>query len=288
MDLLLFRLYGAMASWGEIAVGENRHTAHYPSKSALLGLLGAALGLERQDEARQRQLQEGYAFAVESFTAGQLLRDYHTAQVPDAVGKFAYRTRRDEIVLGKERLGTILSSREYRTDAFAIVAVRALADAPSTASDGGSTAAGREPAPFSLAEIQEKLLKPVFHLYLGRKSCPLSAPINPQLLENQANFLAAFKAYQHEPMLPTANRNSRESADAHKESTLGTLAKRDFDWLGRPKDRHYYWEGSADDFCDTPELLTQRQTRIRHDQPLSRQRWQFMPRQEHYLFQGDK
>jgi len=257
MDLLLFRLYGAMASWGEIAVGENRHTANYPSKSALLGLLGAALGIERHDEARQRQLQEGYAFAVESFTAGQLLRDYHTAQVPDNFGKFVYRTRRDEIILGKERLGAILSSREYRTDALAIVAVRALADAP-----------------FSLAEVQEKLLKPVFHLYLGRKSCPLSAPLAPQLLENQANFLAAFKAYQHKPMLPT-----RIASD-------GTLAKRDFDWLGRPKNRHYYWEGSADDFCDTPELLTQRQTRIRHDQPISRKRWQFMPRQEHYLFQA--
>jgi len=259
MDLLLFRLYGAMASWGEIAVGENRHTAHYPSKSALLGLLGAALGIERQDEERQRQLQEGYAFVVESFTAGHLLRDYHTAQVPDAVGKFTYRTRRDEIILGKERLGTILSSREYRCDALAVVAVRALADAP-----------------FSLAEIQEKLLRPVFHLYLGRKSCPLSAPLAPQLLSDQPNFLTAFKAYQHKPMLPT-----RIVSD-------GNLAKRDFDWLGRPKDRHYYWEGSADDFCDTPEVLKQRQTRIRHDQPLSRKRWQFMPRQEHYLYQGGK
>ena len=51
MDILVFRLYGPMASWGEIAVGENRHTANYPSKSALLGLLGAALGIERDDEA---------------------------------------------------------------------------------------------------------------------------------------------------------------------------------------------------------------------------------------------
>ena len=39
-----------MASWGEIAVGENRHTASYPSKSAIIGLLGAALGIKRDDE----------------------------------------------------------------------------------------------------------------------------------------------------------------------------------------------------------------------------------------------
>lgn len=257
MDILLFRLYGSMASWGDIAVGENRHTANYPSKSALLGLLGVALGIERNDEERQWHLQEGYALAVESFTAGHLLRDYHTAQVPDSVGKFTYRTRRDELVLGKERLGTILSSREYRCDALALVAVRALADAP-----------------FSLAEIQEKLLKPVFHLYLGRKSCPLAAPLNPQLLTDQANFFAAFKAYQHLLLLPT-----------HKEND-GNPAERDRYWLSISNDRHYYWEGLPEDFSDMHGLLSRRQTRVRHDQPLSRKRWQFLPRQEHYLFQG--
>jgi CRISPR-associated Cas5-like protein len=38
MDYLLFRLYGPMASWGEIAVGEIRHTASYPGKSAIIVL----------------------------------------------------------------------------------------------------------------------------------------------------------------------------------------------------------------------------------------------------------
>ncbi len=255
MDILQFRLYGPMASWGEIAVGESRHTANYPSKSALLGLIGAALGITRDDEERQQQLQQGYALAVESFSAGHLLRDYHTAQVPDSVGKFSYRTRRDELVLGKERLGTILSSREYRSDALALVALRALAGAP-----------------FSLEKIQAKLLKPVFHLYLGRKSCPLAAPLNPQLLIDQANYLAAFKAYRHQPLLPT------------NKSDPGQPAERDRYWLGINVERHYYWEGTPEDFSDTLDL-SRRQTRVRHDQPLSRKRWQFVPRQEHYLYQ---
>lgn len=256
MDILVFRLYGPMASWGEIAVGESRLTANYPGKSAIIGLLAAALGIARDEEEKQQQLQQGYALAVELLTAGHLLRDYHTTQVPDSVGKFTYRTRRDELILGKERLGTILSSREYRTDALAQVAVRALADAP-----------------FTLAEIQAALLQPKFHLYLGRKSCPLAAPLHPQLITDQPNYFAAFKAYQHKPMLPTSIASD------------GALAKRDYDWLGRPNDRHYYWEGQPEDFCDTDTLdLTRRQTRTRHDQPLSRKRWQFMPRQEHYLF----
>ncbi|MDO9049095.1 MAG: type I-E CRISPR-associated protein Cas5/CasD [Methylobacter sp.] len=254
MDVLVFRLYGPMASWGEIAVGENRHTANYPGKSAIIGLLGAALGIARDDEEKQQQLQQGYALAVELLTAGHLLRDYHTTQVPDSVGKFTYRTRRDELILGKERLGTILSSREYRTDALALIAVRALADAP-----------------FTLAEIQAALLQPKYHLYLGRKSCPLAAPLQPQLINDQLNYFAAFKTYQHKPMLPTSIASD------------GTLAQRDYDWLGRPNDRYYYWEGQPEDFSSTLDL-TRRQTRTRHDQPLSRKRWQFIPRQEHYLF----
>lgn len=159
MDYLLFRLYGPLASWGEIAVGESRHTASYPGKSALIGLLAAALGMRRDEEERQRALAAGYQFAVKVLSTGSLLRDYHTTQVPDSVGRFVYHTRRDELVIGKERLQTILSSREYRCDALSLVAIRAL--------DG---------APFSLHELRDALLKPRFHLYLGRKSCPLAVP----------------------------------------------------------------------------------------------------------------
>lgn len=256
MDILLFRLYGPMVSWGEIAVGESRHTANYPSKSAILGLIGAALGIERYDEAMQSRLQQGYALAMEVLSTGQLLRDYHTVQVPDSVGKFTYRTRRDELVLGRERLGTILSSREYRSDALALVAVRALADAP-----------------FSLSQIREKLLRPVFHLYLGRKSCPLAVPLHPQLLTDQANFLAAFKAYHHRSLLPASPSSDEQPLE------------RDRYWLGISDERHYFWEGEPEDFSDSLDL-TRRQTRIRHDQPLSRRRWQFAPRQEHYFYQA--
>ena len=56
-DYLVMRLYAPLASWGEIAVGEVRHSANYPSKSALLGLLGAALGVRRDDDAHARSSQ---------------------------------------------------------------------------------------------------------------------------------------------------------------------------------------------------------------------------------------
>jgi len=254
MDYLLFRLYGPMASWGEIAVGQTRHTANYPSKSAIIGLIAAALGLKRNDSEKQLQIQQGYALAVEVCAQGSLMRDYHTTQVPDSVGKFNYRTRRDELVLGKDRLGTILSTREYRSDALVLVAIRTLPNAP-----------------FDLLTIKKHLEEPKFHLYLGRKSCPLAAPMNPQICEDRNNYYEAFKAYCHNSLMPT-----------YKEYA-GTLSDRDIYWLGLTDDRHYYWEGQASDFSDTLDL-SRMQTRTRHDQPLSRKRWQFTPRQEHYFY----
>lgn len=250
MDYLLFRLYGSMTSWGEIAVGATRHTANYPSKSALVGLMAAALGIKRSDVAAQQQMQQGYAIAVEVFAQGALLRDYHTTQVPDSVGKVRYATRRDELLRGKAWLGTILSSREYRSDALALVAVKALADAP-----------------YDLQTIQQHLNKPKFHLYLGRKSCPLAAPLYPKI-HSSADYFSAFKGYDHKPLL------SSQVDDGCQ------LSKRDDYWLQLGKQRHYYWEGEIADFSSEIDMAHV-QTRTRHDQPLSRTRWQFSPRQEH-------
>ncbi|MEN9864624.1 MAG: hypothetical protein RL748_214, partial [Pseudomonadota bacterium] len=47
MEFLLFQLQAPLASWGGAAVGEFRGSEEYPGQSALLGLLGAALGLTR-------------------------------------------------------------------------------------------------------------------------------------------------------------------------------------------------------------------------------------------------
>ena len=270
MEYLLFRLYGPLASWGEIAVGESRHTAFYPGKSALLGLLAAALGIRRDEEERQLALASGYQFAVKVLSAGSLLRDYHTAQVPDSVGTFAYRTRRDELVVGKERLGTILSSREYRCDALSLVAVRAL--------DG---------APFSLRELCNALLRPKFHLYLGRKSCPLAAPLKP-LVRPAEGFGQALDKYPYGPLYvsPYLMQIARKEAEAGllpDAPSLATLSRDDRYALSIDRRTvHYYWEGEAGD-------LKAQQILIRHDHPLSRSRWQFTQRAEHFLMikEGD-
>ena len=251
MNYLLFRLYGPMASWGEIALGENRHSASYPGKSAILGILGAALGIRRDDEDSQWALAMDYAMAVKQVSAGGFLRDYHTAQAPDSVGKFHYRTRRDELLTGHDRLGTVLSSREYRTDALATVAIRA-----------------NEQARWTLQQLQQALLRPKFHLYLGRKACPLAAPLQPELIESEG-FLKALTDYKPKDLL-------------HSQYDWVT----DERFLKKDNACHFYWQGELTDFAQPDQVQASRvQQRVRHDQPLSRQRWQFQPRKENLWLQ---
>lgn len=180
MDYLVFQLQAPLSAWGETAVGEFRPTANYPSESALLGLLAAALGIRREEEDAHAALRNGYGFAIGVLSSGRLLRDYHTAQVPGRVSlkNRPHNSRRDELNLPKDELNTILSTRDYRQDAASVVAVQV-----------------RDGAPYALSDVAQALVKPRFILYLGRKACPPAVPLNPQIIAAE-NALTAVLAYQ--------------------------------------------------------------------------------------------
>ncbi|QMV16520.1 CRISPR system Cascade subunit CasD [Vibrio spartinae] len=160
---LVFRLYGPMVSWGLPAVGGDRQTAVAPSRSAILGLLGAALGIRRDDEAQLHALQQSVEIAVKQLVPGRLIRDYHTTQIPSADRKFTHRTRKSE--LSESHLNTVLSSRDYRCDGMWTVAVTLTPQSN-----------------YTLAELNSALKTPVFPLYLGRKSCPPAVPLSPRIV----------------------------------------------------------------------------------------------------------
>ncbi|MGA2914348.1 MAG: type I-E CRISPR-associated protein Cas5/CasD [Methanoregula sp.] len=179
-EFLIFRLYGTMASWGDIAVGEFRPTFDRPSKSAVMGLIAAALGIRRCEEERQRELAQGYLMAIRIDSPGILLRDYHTVQVPPTSKgekKYPFTTRKDELAVAKDELNTILSSRDYRCDTVYTICLWGRTAFP----------------PYSIETIKTHLDNPAFVLYLGRKSCPLSLPVHAQILnaENLAEVLGA-------------------------------------------------------------------------------------------------
>lgn len=166
MPFLLFRLWGPMAAWGDIAVGERRGTWNRPSRSAVLGLVAAALGLERSDRAAHERLERGLGFAVRVDDPGRPLRDYHTAQSPGEQRGKRWATRRDELA-DPHNLNTILSERTYQLEMNAVIL---LWRRPST--DGPT-----------LDEIAMRLKQPIFAPYLGRKSCPLGLPLMPYMLD---------------------------------------------------------------------------------------------------------
>ncbi len=180
-ELLLFQLYGPLASWGEPAVGEYRPSATHPGKSQITGLLAAALGVRRDEERHLAELARGYGLAVRIDTEGELLRDYHTTQVPPRRRGQNFHTRRDEMV--SDGLYTILSQRDYRVMAAWTCALWS-----------------REGAPHPLEELRHALQRPRFTLYLGRKSCPPALPLNPRLVEADT-IKGAFDGYPIDEML---------------------------------------------------------------------------------------
>lgn len=247
MDTLIFQLQAPLSSWGEVAVGEYRPSAEYPSQSAIQGLLGAALGIARDDDAAQISLRTGYRLAVGVLSQGRLMRDYHTAQVPSRTDlkKRPHATRRDELSLPKTDLNTILSSRDYRQDAAALVAVQAVANAP-----------------YSLVQLAEALKQPKFVLYLGRKSCPVDVPLHPRVL-NAETINTAFADYQHQLADLWQQQLPEHTEPNH-------LAVQKIAW--------------GDDFGadDLSVVGVKRDMSItRKDQVITRQGWQFTDRSEH-------
>ena len=170
---LVFTLYAPLASWGEIAVGETRGSWNRPSRSAMMGLLAAALGITREKQDDHNALDAGYGIAVRLDAGGASLMDYHTAQtaseieIKKAFGKERPQTR--QALLSAAGLQTILSRRELREDALATACLWA-----------------RERARWPLEALKEALERPVFILYAGRRANAFGLPIGPTIVEAES------------------------------------------------------------------------------------------------------
>ncbi len=144
---LLLRLKAPMQSWGVSSRFSIRDTGKEPSKSGVIGLLCAALGISR-DEANLensvfRKLTE-LKMNVRVLREGVMQKDYHTAQ---NIAKAAGGTKPTE-----------LSTRWYLADADFLV--------------------GLESDDLSLLEnLQNALKKPKWQLFLGRKAFVPSVPV---------------------------------------------------------------------------------------------------------------
>ena len=91
MATLLLRLAAPLQAWGADSKFETRKTGREPTKSGVIGLLAAALGLRRDEREALLRL-TGLRFGVRVEREGQLLVDYHTAKTQDE--KTSYVTYR--------------------------------------------------------------------------------------------------------------------------------------------------------------------------------------------------
>lgn len=203
---LLFTLYAPLAALGGVAVGERRYGEERPARSAALGLVAAALGIERTDESAHQALTDGYGYAVRVDDGGRLLEDYHTTQVAPSRRGRSFATRRHE--LRSADLETILSVRDYRTDARSTAVLWA-----------------RDHARWPLADLAAAIRRPAFTLFFGRKTCPLGRPPAPRLVE--AETLARAFELDPDPEAPAAGAAGTVYADLEARAWLGPGLRED-------------------------------------------------------------
>lgn len=172
MPTLLLRLVGPMQSWGTTSRFDQRDTGKEPSKSGVLGLLAAALGLDRKNWTDLEPLTR-LAMGVRHDRPGVPKRDYQTAgcAASDTVIKADGTQSKDGVV----------SQRFYLADAAFLV--------------------GLECEDRSLLErIHAALRDPVWPLALGRKSYVPSEPI---WIENGVQDVPLREALARWPWIAT-------------------------------------------------------------------------------------
>jgi CRISPR system Cascade subunit CasD len=149
-----------MQAWGTHTFEDFRPSNLFPTRSGLLGLLGACLGIDRRDQAGLEQLAASVEFTVRvdrsaprpepdkpAPKASVKLPDFHTVLAARKVD-------------GSANKNPVVSRREYLFDAAFTVAV-----------------GEKSGASVSLEAIAHALRRPCFTPALGRRACPIARPL---------------------------------------------------------------------------------------------------------------
>ena len=149
MPTLLLRLVGPMQSWGTTSRFDQRDTGKEPSKSGVVGVLAAAMGIDRENWPDLEPLTH-LSMGVRHDRSGIPKMDYQTAGCAS----------NDRIIRanGTQSEDGVVSQRFYLADAAFLVGVATEDDA-------------------LLERLHAALRDPVWPLALGRKSYVPSEPI---------------------------------------------------------------------------------------------------------------
>lgn len=155
---LIFGLTASHGAMGELAGHERRGALLWPGRSAVIGLMGAALGIRRDGDFSAL---EALDITLGIHDSGAALRDYHTIETVPSAAARSPNSRPEALRSARGRTNTSITLRDYRTGPLFGVAVTGV----------------------GLEQLAAALNAPVFTLYLGRKSCPLAAPPGARVVQ---------------------------------------------------------------------------------------------------------
>lgn len=146
MKTIVMKFQGPLQSYGTDSHFETRHTDDHPSKGAVLGLVAAALGIQREETTKLQELCNLH-MVVRVDQVGQICRDYQIAKP-------------------KYKKDPYVTCRYYLEDAVFLVAIE-----------------GEDEL---IKRIYEALKKPYFAPFYGRRSCPVNYDFLLGLYEGSA------------------------------------------------------------------------------------------------------
>lgn len=137
MATLLLRLAAPLQAWGSGSKFNIRITEREPTKSGVIGMIAAAMGIQRNDDPAKLGPLKTLQFGVRVEQEGKLLKDFHMVH---------------------EQKNSHVTERYYLSDAVFLAAL------------------GSEDTAL-LDTIAEAMQHPVYPLFLGRRSCPPTLPV---------------------------------------------------------------------------------------------------------------
>lgn len=169
---LAILLDGPMQSWGASSRFTRRETEAFPTKSALVGLLAAAAGIDKHapDEAEKLSPLSALRLTVYRLPRAsgkfvQRLSDFHTV----GGGYDARASAFDKMSIPRKASGgasanAVITQRTYLTEARFIASFEGAAD--------------------TIAAVHRQLENPVWGVWFGRKTCLPAMPLTPSLGED--------------------------------------------------------------------------------------------------------
>lgn len=144
MSVLLLRFAAPLQAWGSSSKFDIRTTEREPTKSGVIGMIASALGIQRNAENADDELKKlnEMRFGVRVEKEGKLIKDFHMVRK----------------IENRKMTASYITDRYYLSDAVFLVAIES------------------DDTEF-LKKIESALQRPVYPLFLGRRSCPPTLPV---------------------------------------------------------------------------------------------------------------